>query len=246
VTSEEFAKFQHETTHALMKLNEAANRDYQILEWPRWDYDLEQGTITFSEHGVPRVIGDVLVVGTTSDADGTWLWSWANDSLPTLVKEPMHRVREYGEAENIEQLTKDFLEDDEYLGWGMTAIAAEIMGAKGGYRCPGDNGFLYLIYLDVYHAEQAPDRKQRRRIRCDQHPLAYSTYVCEHLSTNSKQQWFSSEPTEENRWPDAWCAECNKYFEDQGEWNEKNEEALKIKLLCHECYEYGRGWRCPH
>jgi hypothetical protein len=29
------------------------------------------------------------------------------------------------------------LADDEYLGWELTAVAAKIMDAKGGFRSPG-------------------------------------------------------------------------------------------------------------
>jgi hypothetical protein len=42
---------------------------------------------------------------------------------------------------------------------------------------------------------------------------------------------------EDDRWPDAWCATCEGLFQEQGEWNEKNESKIKIKLACYHCYE---------
>ena len=55
----------------------------------------------------------------------------------------------FGKAEEIAVLTTDRLPDDEYLGWEMTAVAARLLGGKGGYRCPDDDGFLYVIYSDL-------------------------------------------------------------------------------------------------
>jgi hypothetical protein len=69
------------------------------------------------------------------------------------------------------------------------------------------------------------------------------TFVCGHLAANPKQQWISSPPDESNQWPDAWCAECDALFQEEGEWNESNEKGLNVKILCHHCYEFLRGWR---
>jgi len=65
--------------------------------------------------------------------------------------------------------------------------------------------------------------------------------LCEHLISNPAQEWFSSEPNDDNKWPDAWCATCNAFFQLEGEWTEKNESNIKIKLLCHHCYESFRS-----
>jgi hypothetical protein len=47
-------------------------------------------------------------------------------------------------------------------------------------------------------------------------------------------------PSADNRWPDAWCATCHADYERHGQWNNENEAILKIKLLCHRCYEAQR------
>jgi hypothetical protein len=145
-------------------------------------------------------------------------------------------VRDFGTAESIQQLTEAYLPDDEHLGWEMTAVAARILQAKGAYRCPGDGGFVYLIYTDIAIAE-AGEADRSKKIQCATHGTAYATYVCRHLASDPSQEWFSREPDEENRWPDAWCKQCDTFFQEQGEWNEKNEKKLEIKLICHHCYE---------
>lgn len=241
---QQFAEFRHQAVHELMRLNELCKDEFQISAWPRWDYDLDRGTLTFSANGVPKVSASIQVIGTNSVSGGTWMWGWANESLPPNVTSEVVKVREFGLAENIPELTKAELPDDEYVGWAMTAVAAKLLGAKGAYRSPGDNGFVYVVYSSIGFAASLADTTiQPKQVECTNHGTGFSTYVCEHLLSNPAQEWFSQEPDEEHKWPDAWCAACDVLFQEQGEWNEKNEARTKIKLLCHHCYETLRSQR---
>ena len=179
----QFAAYRHEAVHQLMRLNEECKNTFRVTLWPRWDYDFEAGTLTFSESGAPKVIASIQVVGTSSKSGGTWLWAWANKSLPDKVTKAVRKVQEFGEAENLTELTQESLPDDEYLGWGMSAVAAKILGSKGAYRCPGDNGFVYVVYSSLRFAD-ADDAKQ---LACAVHGSGFSTYVCEHLAANPRQ-----------------------------------------------------------
>jgi hypothetical protein len=154
--AEQFAAYRHEAVHQLMELNEGCEKTHRISSWPRWDYNFDAGTLTFSENGVPRVIATIQVIGSTSISGGTWMWAWANESLPAKVTEAVRRVRAFGQAENLAQLTQECLPDDEYLGWGMSAVAAKILRSKGAYRCPGENGFVYVVYSSLRFADEEP------------------------------------------------------------------------------------------
>ncbi len=237
MTPDEFSKFRHEAVHALIRLNESCDRDFQLSSWPRWDYDFEHGTLTFSKDDIPRVVAHIRVVGTTSQSSGTWLWSWANSSLPAEVTDEMLRVRAFGEKENLPELVEPSATDDEYLGWAMTAITARVLDSKGAYRCPGKDGFIYLVYTDLSLAERSTSRPHANQIKCSTHGSGHGTYVCEHLISNPEQQWLSDNASELKRWPDAWCEACDGVFHEQGEWNDQNESKINIQLLCHHCYE---------
>ena len=166
------------------------------------------------------------------------MWSWANESLPRNVTKEVAKVREFGLSRNIPELTEAVLAGDEYLGWGLTAVAAKLLGGKGAYRCPGDNGFIYVVYSSIgLAAGGGQTTSQPKQVECTEHGTGFSTYVCEHLASNPTQEWFSRKPDEQHKWPDAWCAACDVFFQEHGEWNEKSESKIKIKLLCHYCYE---------
>ena len=206
MTEDEYQKFRHEAVHALMDLNEACDRDFSLSAWPRWDYDLSDGVLVFSEEGAPKVIADIQVVGTTSSASATWLWGWANDSIPESVVSLTVAVRDFGNAESISRFTTAVLADHDALGWELTAVASRLLRAKGAYRCPGEDGFLYVIFTDIRYANddeplRADHREASSMIECATHGAARSTYVCEHLLVDPEQEWFSEEPGDDNPWP---------------------------------------------
>ena len=240
--AQQFSEFRHQAVHELMRLNELCEKEFQISSWPRWDYDFERGTLTFSQEGIPKVLASIQVIGTTSVSGGTWMWGWANEGLPPNVTKAVAKVRAFGEAQRIPELTEAELPDDEYFGWGMTAVAAKLLEAKGAYRCPSENGFVYVVYSSIRFTLSEKDAAiEPKQVECAEHGTGFATYACEHLVSNPAQEWFSRERDEEHRWPDAWCSACDTFFQEQGEWNEKNESKIKIKLICHDCYERMRS-----
>ena len=235
MSPDEFKEFRHKAVHELMRLNEHCKEEFRISKWPRWDYDLDRATLIFSEKHVPKVVASIQVAGTTSKGAGTWLWGWANHHLPPQSTRALRKVKAFGKKGKIPELTKPSAPDDEYLGWEMTAIAAQVLGSKGAYRCPSGDGYVYVVYTEIHFATEK--EQEQRIIECDNHGSGFATYICEHLIANPAQKWFGNKPDKDDEWPDAWCAACEKIFQEQGEWNEKNEGRMKIKLLCHWCYE---------
>lgn len=80
------------------------------------------------------------------------------------------------------------------------------------------------------------------KVECGKHGATTATYVCQHLVKGEKlgfnQGYDPDNP--DDLYPDAWCDECNKVLEDEGEWNDKSEGFAGIKLLCSHCYEETR------
>lgn len=135
---------------SLNELKEKAARlqgEFELGRWPRFDYDIEAGTLIFSDDGVAKVIAEIQVVGTTSIVAGDWLWAWANSHWPSHRVTDSQRVREFGEANGIYELTHESVQDEDLngLGWGLTAVAARITGALGAYRPPSERGALFLL-----------------------------------------------------------------------------------------------------
>lgn len=89
--------------------------------------------------------------------------------------------------------------------------------------------------------DEKPDElDELDELECAQHGKAYTAYVCEHLIAQPGQKWHCDYPDADNSWPDAWCAICDAHYQAEGEWNERNEDLVPIKLICHVCYEDAR------
>jgi hypothetical protein len=121
LSPEEFEDFREQAHNSPVQINELCKQEFKIGALQHWAYELENGTLTFSSDGVPRVIAAIQAAGSTPNKSGTWMWGWANP------------------------------------------------------------------------------------------------------------------------WPDAWCTICHQPFKEDGEWNGQNEWRMKIKLLCHRCYESARA-----
>jgi hypothetical protein len=149
MTPDQFQNYLHTANHESMARNDRCASEFGIGSYERWDYDLREGTLTFSNAAVPRLIAEIQVVGTTANSVGTWLWSWANRTIPLGLTRAALEVRAFGRAEKLALLTKSTSPADEYFGWEMTAIAAKRAAAIGSYRCPDDKGFMYVLLMSA-------------------------------------------------------------------------------------------------
>ena len=137
-----YATWREEAFGTLKDKQARIAEEYRLGHWPRYDYDLEAGRLTFSDDGKAKVACDVQVVGTVGKSD--WLWGWANATLPKACTDQVLAVRAYGEEHSIEELASASVKskDLQGLGWMLTAATVQLLGADGAYRPP--NG-LFMI-----------------------------------------------------------------------------------------------------
>ena len=149
-----YADWRHDAFHQLMEKQDKMAEIYGTNTLPRYDYDVDAGTLTFSENGIVKVIADIQVVGTTSDKD--WLWGWANDWWPQQIVSDLEAVVGFGEQHGIMELTSGYVSDDDLnnLGWQLTAVAVRILDAVAAYRPPSSDrpGALFLLIKSIRHA----------------------------------------------------------------------------------------------
>lgn len=76
-------------------------------------------------------------------------------------------------------------------------------------------------------------------IKCDTHGTGEEAFLCQHLLKGEKLGFnLSYNPDHpEKECPDAWCDECEKVLEREGEWNDNSMQHAGIKLICSYCYE---------
>jgi hypothetical protein len=147
---EEYESYRHARVHEAMDLNKRWMEQFKISTWPRWDFHPVTSRLIFSRDGEPMVAADVVVTGAVQG--DRWEWAWGNPYMPVVSRERMTAVRDFGQEKKWEKLTTLFLENDEYLGWELTAISAHLLAAEGVYRCPASGApgdFTYVMTFDT-------------------------------------------------------------------------------------------------
>lgn len=152
--SDWYEQWRHDALHELIEKNDRVMADFRINDWPRWDYGLKDCSLIFSDQGVPRVVAEVRLIGSTSKALNNWQWAWANSNWPPEVVSGVEAVKAYGEEHAIAELTHGWVEDDDDLnqkGWELSAVAARLLNGLGVYRPQTDNGALFFLYRSLRH-----------------------------------------------------------------------------------------------
>ncbi len=128
---------------------EENRKAFQLDRYPRFDWDPWRGELVFSSGGVPKVVAGIQLVGTHATKSGAWLWAWANPGYPAPVRQAVLKAREFGTERGVIRLIQPKWAAKESDAWEMTAVADKLNEAKGAYRCPGQDGFTYMIFTDL-------------------------------------------------------------------------------------------------
>lgn len=238
--NEAFEKFKDACVEQLSPLQDEFMELYDINSYEHWFYDHGIGAFHFKSDDGRNLYFKYVSVGSYSTEKNTWMWSWENKSIPWHVKRRLEKVRAYGEDNEFYDLSLGLLENgDEYTGWALTAITVKLLNAIGAYRVPQKHLFIYFVFTNELTQEEY-DALKDKYIECDTHGTARVAFVCQHLLKGSNlgfNEAFESNPLIE---PDddyqAWCDECEKAWEKEGEWNETSMDFAKIKLVCDQCY----------
>ena len=147
-----YPDWRHEAFHRLQEKTARLRSEFRLGDWPRFDYDVDAGTLIFSDQGIPKVIAEIQIVGSTSAAAGNWLWAWGNSNWPMERVTDAELVRAFGEKHGICELAHDYVEDRELnaLGWSLAAVMVRVTDALGAYRPPRDEGGgLWVTYKSM-------------------------------------------------------------------------------------------------
>ncbi len=148
-TTDEFVNFLTEAHEYLTEQQEICKTEYGLSTYERWFYDQETGLIEFFNGDTLKIRIRYQEVGSVSKISNTWLWAWDNPNLLENIKIESQKVKEFGEEQNFERLTKRKWNADEIDGWEMTSIMAYLTNAKGAYRIPGENVFSFIVFTNI-------------------------------------------------------------------------------------------------
>ncbi|MEV6348406.1 DUF6882 domain-containing protein [Actinoplanes sp. NPDC051851] len=112
-------------------------------------WTMADSSIAWSRAGKPFLYGRFTLIGTVAHGPRTWLWSWANETLPSNVLGDMDKVRRYGEEHGFPLLSAPGFQIDPKSLSQAQMVAADILGADGLWSEQGKDVDLYFALHDL-------------------------------------------------------------------------------------------------
>ncbi|UYZ60386.1 DUF6882 domain-containing protein [Hymenobacter latericus] len=236
----EYSGFADQCLHDLQLLQEQFITDYDINSYENWFYDNVTGLLTFST-GEEEINFRFVLAGTYSRNTNTWQWAWDKESVFSKGEEEIEAIKDFGEQAAFDKLITGYFESSEEEAWQLSAIAVYLLNGIGIYRPVCEHLLSFLVVLDVVDNETAQEIKNKY-VECGLHECRRRAFVCQHLNRDSKVGFEEAFETYENMELDleddlqAWCDECEKVREREGEWNDSSMAFANIRPVCEQCY----------
>lgn len=148
--STDWAAWSRETVETMMVRNSQWPQQFGLPPEvkPRWD--LERALLVL-EGPLHDVVATVCLVGTTSDAEGSFVWSWANPAIPAQHGQALEVVHDFGRENHLVLLTQPRIEGGRPEATECMCIAARLQRAVGTFiDQQGDVGLYFtILHLQV-------------------------------------------------------------------------------------------------
>lgn len=237
----DYNNFAETCVEELKVLQDKFQNEYDVDWYDNWFYNQSTGLLTFST-GPQELNFKYFDVGSFSEKSNTWKWSWDNDHILDNVKGIAKLIKEFGQRKNFSKLTNGYFPSDEFEAWEFVAIAAKLANGIGVYRpFNGKHLKIFLVVTEFVDNETAQNIKDKY-VQCNTHEYKRRTFICQHLNHAIKvgfEEAFATYEDMELSDDDdfqAWCNECEKVRQKEGEWNDKSMEFAQIKVVCEKCY----------
>lgn len=150
----DWGEWSREAVQLMQERTNAWVRDYSLQD-RHYHWSLDDAKLVFPSEG-DEVIADICVLGSLSVSEGTFLWAWANEAIPSQARRGLERVREFGEENGFEPLTKPEWSADRADGLEMTAIAARVLDAAGVWVAPTGDVTLFFALSNFRRGSDLP------------------------------------------------------------------------------------------
>ena len=128
-TPPDWASWSREAARLMQERNAVWMREYG-LHGRHYHWSINDAQLVFPSAS-DEVVADVCVIGSVSVSEGTFLWAWANDVIPSCARQGLEKVREFGESNALELLTKPQWPGGLPEALEMAAVAGRVLGAAG-------------------------------------------------------------------------------------------------------------------
>ncbi|MGA0899108.1 MAG: DUF6882 domain-containing protein [Luteolibacter sp.] len=144
----DLAEFERQARRHLSRLSYEHSEKWGMGKSTSWKIDLEAGVISWA-FSDKVVSAPIQVVGTYVPAQQSMLWAWDHPSIKNELAQDCLKLKEWGDKHELTELTLREIKCSEAQAWTYTAMACKIAGAKGAFRVPSGQAFIFLTFGDI-------------------------------------------------------------------------------------------------
>lgn len=155
-TPVDWAAWSRAAVETMMARNAEWPRQFGLQGSPACRWDLDSATLVL-EGPLHQVVATVCLVGTTSDSEGSFVWSWANEAIPRQHGEALQVVHEFGRENHLALLTTPRIEGGRPEATECLCIAGRLQRAMGTFI---DKQGDVTLYFTILHLQLAMGEEQ--------------------------------------------------------------------------------------
>lgn len=143
-----------EAVRLMQERNTAWQQRWGLSNCP-FQWDMNTATVRFRRDN-GEVIASVCVVGTTSVAENTFLWGWANENIPAVARKHIERVQAFGARHQLQLLTTPEFPGGRPEALEMLAVAGRVLDAEGVFIHSVGDQTVFFSLSDFRASELSP------------------------------------------------------------------------------------------
>jgi len=149
----DWAAWSREAVETMVARNAEWPRQLGLQGHPAYRRDLERALLVF-EGPLHEVVATVCLVGTTSEREGSFVWSWANEAIPPVHGQALEVVHEFGRDHHLALLTTPRIQGGRPEATECLCIAGRLQRAVGTFI---DQQGDVALYFTILHLQVAVD-----------------------------------------------------------------------------------------
>lgn len=149
----DWAAWSREAVETMIERNQQWPAQFGLSATPQCRWDLERALLVL-EAPLHQVVATVCLVGTTSEQDNSFAWSWANPAIPAQHGQALEVVHEFGRSHGLALLTTGNIPGGRPVANECLSIAARLQHALGTFI---DQQGDMTLYFSILHLQVAPN-----------------------------------------------------------------------------------------
>ena len=154
--TQDWAAWSRDAVETMLARNAQWPQQFGLQGTLKCRWDLARALLAF-EAPLHEVIASVCLVGTSSEQEGSFVWSWANEAIPMQHGQALEVVHDFGRENKLAMLTTPRLQGGGPVAMECLAIAARLQRAVGTYV---DRQGDVALYFTILHLQVAVPSEQ--------------------------------------------------------------------------------------